>query len=446
MKKLILCIVISLIVFTNKAFTDSKSALFELQNQITSIADKIMPSVVHIKVVAQRKHKKYEAFGSGFFIDEKGHIFTNHHVVDDAISIKVKIYDDPVEYEAENLGSDETTDVAFLRIKNYKPISKKIKPLKLGDSKKTKVGQWVLAIGNPYGFDHTISFGIISAKGRNLPNAPVINEFIQTDAMIAPGSSGGPLLDLNGSVIGINSRANGRGIGFTIPIEVALDVKRKIEKEGKMKRAWLGMTFEQIEPEVRENLRISKDSGALVSYISQNSDAQKKIEPLDIILSIDGKKISAVEGKDIPGIEMEISKFTIGKKVIVEVLKKDKKEKSFIKNYSILVIEKPPVQGELYQSKLGFIARNITEHVYSHYLLQKRYGVYVEHIESGSLAGQAKLSTGDTILSVNGIEIRSVSKLKKLFETSSKEKEFLFVILRGRQKLYILLKNKKDAN
>ncbi|MDH5717118.1 MAG: trypsin-like peptidase domain-containing protein [Spirochaetia bacterium] len=436
--------IFNIIVFFSNIYANPVDAIVELQNRIIKISEETTKSVVHIKVVTKKKERKYESFGSGFIIDKNGYLLTNHHVVENATQIRLKFYNDPNEYEVEVLGSDETTDVALLKIKEFKDMSSKIHPIKIGVSNNVKVGQWVLAAGNPFGFDQTISFGIVSAKGRNLPDAPVLNEFIQTDAMIAPGSSGGPLLNLEGEVIGINSRANSMGIGFTIPIEVALNVKRKILEEGQIKRSWLGLSFKHIEIPLRKTLKLSSKEGALVSYVIKNSDAHKKIYPLDIITSIDGKEITAVEEKDIPTIDMKISDLPIDKNVQIHLLRYSGKSKTYKEYvYSIKVLEKPPSEGDLFESDLGFIARNITEKIYNHYLLQKREGIYIEYVEQGSEAGQSKLYMGDIILSINKKPIKSVSDLKKIFSEKNVRK-YIFTILRGREIFLLLLENKND--
>ena len=162
-------------------------------------------------------------------------------------------------------------------------IVKSLRPVALGKSKLSKVGQWVLAVGNPYGFDRTVSFGIISAKGRNVPQAPVLNDFIQTDAFIAPGSSGGPLLNMHGEVIGINSRG-GSGLAFTIPIETALEVKDKLLKSGGIKRGWLGVHLQPLDIEMRKRLGISDAQGVMISQILRSSNFYGKLQPLDIVV------------------------------------------------------------------------------------------------------------------------------------------------------------------
>lgn len=233
MKKLIYTFVFFfvflLLVFSVSSGADQKVLkLFdELEKGIISVSNAITPAVVHIEVLKKSDDFKYKSQASGLVIDEKGYILTNEHVVDKALSIIVTLQS-KLEYPAELIGTDKLTDLALIKIETKEKLS----VAKLGNSDKVQVGEWVIAVGNPYGFDRTVSFGIVSGKGRVLPNLPVevqpINEFIQTDAAIDPGSSGGPLVNLRGEVIGINSVWVGRGQGFTIPINTAIEVKDKL--------------------------------------------------------------------------------------------------------------------------------------------------------------------------------------------------------------------------
>ncbi|MFH1335222.1 MAG: trypsin-like peptidase domain-containing protein [Candidatus Zixiibacteriota bacterium] len=197
----------------------------DLQKMIIHVSNEIKPSVVHIEVVKKTGEIKYKSLASGLIVDKRGYVLTNEHVVDDAKSITVTL-PSKIEYPAEIIGTDKQTDLALIKITTDEELA----VARLGNSDKVEVGEWVVAVGNPYGFDRTVSFGIVSGKGRVLPylpiEAPLINDFIQTDAAIDPGSSGGPLVNLRGEVIGINSIGLGRGQGFTIPINTANEVKK----------------------------------------------------------------------------------------------------------------------------------------------------------------------------------------------------------------------------
>ena len=199
-----------------------------LETRIVEIADQVTPTVVHIEAIVKFNDRRSQVTGSGVLITPDGTILTNEHVVDKAEKVEVSVPGHRKKYPARVIGADRQTDVAVLEIEADAPLP----AAPIGSADALRVGQWVLAIGNPYGLEGTVSLGIVSAKGRNLEIPNVLNDFIQTDAMIDHGSSGGPLVDLQGRLVGINSRAQGRGIGFTIPVETALQVRRQLEAGG----------------------------------------------------------------------------------------------------------------------------------------------------------------------------------------------------------------------
>jgi len=414
----------------------SLAILLQLQDHIADISEKLRDSVVQIQVVVKKNNKKYNQFGSGFVINKKGHIFTNHHVIDKAVKITIKFYKNPVEYVAKILGSDAATDVALLQV-DLKDITK-LKPVSMQQAETIKVGQWVIAVGNPFGFDRTVSFGIISAIGRNLPNAPVLNEFIQTDAMIAPGSSGGPLLNMQGNVIGINSRASTKGgIGFTIPIKVALEIKERILKEGTIKRGWVGLTLKEISFDLRKKLKLSEHEGILVTQISRKSDAHGRIEAFDILTAINGEKLLALEKTDLPAIQRRLSKLKINSSAKIEYLSGKNRNKKMI---LVKIKERPLKEGKLFDTGLGFILKEISEEIYNRYMLLKNKGLYVSYVESGSSAKQANLLRGDILLAIDNNRILTLKQGKTYFEKHKKSDEFLLQVLRGRESIYILVK------
>ncbi|MDJ0849892.1 MAG: trypsin-like peptidase domain-containing protein, partial [Myxococcota bacterium] len=217
------------------------AAYESLEARIIEIAEQLKPSVVHIEAIIRINDRRNQVTGSGVIAHEDGRILTNHHVVDDAEKVTVSVPGTKKKFAARILGTDKQTDIAVLQIEGEAPF----RAARFGRTADVRVGQWVLAIGNPYGLDGTVSFGIVSAKGRNLELPDTLNDFIQTDAMIDRGSSGGPLVDLDGKVVGINSRGQGRGIGFTIPIDTALEVAAELEKGG-IERGYLGITMQAL--------------------------------------------------------------------------------------------------------------------------------------------------------------------------------------------------------
>jgi serine protease Do len=257
--------------------------------------------------------------GTGFIIDKEGYILTNNHVVDNADVIKITL-DNEKEYEAELIGSDSKTDIALLKIMGKPGDNKSFPYLDLGDSEKVEVGEWVVAIGNPFGLDHTVTTGVVSAKARNIGAGPY-DEYIQTDASINPGNSGGPLLDMEGKVIGINtaiySRTGGNvGIGFTIPINMASDILDELKKNGKVTRGWLGVMVQKVTTELAETFKLSDVHGALVNDVIPNGPADRSgLKRGDIIVKFNGKEILSVEN-----LPKEVAAVKPGKSVKVEVI------------------------------------------------------------------------------------------------------------------------------
>ncbi|MCL6589569.1 MAG: trypsin-like peptidase domain-containing protein [Firmicutes bacterium] len=242
-----------------------------------------------------------EGLGSGFFFEEKGYILTNAHVVQGAETIEVTLKDQKNPLPAKLIGIDQDLDVAIIKIET----SEKIQPLKLGDSDKARIGEWVIAIGNPYGLDHTVTLGIISAKGRPIStgrnNAGNYDNMIQTDAAINPGNSGGPLLNLRGEVIGINTAVSstGQGLGFAIPINTVKEILNELKTKGKISRPWIGVNLTDIraaDPRVKSYLGIDKNEGVLISSVIRDTPASKAgLKRWDLILELDRQPVSSLE-------------------------------------------------------------------------------------------------------------------------------------------------------
>ncbi len=243
------------------------------------------------------QQREAQSLGSGFIISDDGYVLTNNHVIADADEIIVRLADRS-ELKAKLIGTDPRTDVALLKVEG-----KNLPKVKLGESKDLKVGEWVLAIGSPFGFDHSVTAGIVSAKGRNLPNDNYV-PFIQTDVAINPGNSGGPLFNLKGEVIGINSQIFTRsggfmGLSFAIPMEVALDVSEQLKSNGKVDRGWLGVVIQEVNKDLAESFGLDKPAGALVAQVLEGGPADKGgLKVGDVILSMNGKPV--VMSADLP--------------------------------------------------------------------------------------------------------------------------------------------------
>ena len=263
--------------------------------------------------------------GTGFIIDREGYILTNHHVVDNADVIKITL-DNEKEFEAELIGSDSKTDIALLKIIKQTGDNTDFPYLTLGNSADVEVGEWVVAIGNPFGLDHTVTTGVVSAKARNIGAGPY-DEYIQTDASINPGNSGGPLLNMSGDVIGINtaifSRTGGNvGIGFTIPINMASDILEELKKDGRVTRGWLGVMIQKITPELAETFKLSDSLGALVNDVVPNGPAARGgLKRGDVIVKFNGKKIVSVEN-----LPKHVAAVEPGKSVKVEIVRDGNKK------------------------------------------------------------------------------------------------------------------------
>ena len=263
--------------------------------------------------------------GTGFIIDKEGYILTNHHVVDNADVIKITL-DNEKEFEAELIGSDSKTDIALLKIVKQTGDNTEFPYLALGNSSDVEVGEWVVAIGNPFGLDHTVTTGVVSAKARNIGAGPY-DEYIQTDASINPGNSGGPLLNMSGDVIGINtaifSRTGGNvGIGFTIPINMASDILEELKKDGRVTRGWLGVMIQKITPELAETFKLSDSNGALVNDVVPNGPAAMGgLKRGDVIVKFNGKEIVSVEN-----LPKHVASVEPGKSVQVEVARDGSKK------------------------------------------------------------------------------------------------------------------------
>ena len=256
--------------------------------------------------------------GTGFIIDHEGYILTNNHVVEGADIIKVTLQNEK-EYEAQLIGSDPKTDIALIKIFQDNGPQTSFPFLTLGDSEQLEVGEWVVAIGNPFGLSHTVTTGVVSAMGRNIGAGPY-DEFIQTDASINPGNSGGPLLSMDGDVIGINtaiySGSDGNvGIGFALPINMAKDILDDLKQEGKVTRGWLGVMIQRITPELQESFKLKNSQGALVNDIAPNGPADLGgMKRGDVITRFDGVEITSMET-----LPKQVAAIKPGKFVKVEV-------------------------------------------------------------------------------------------------------------------------------
>ena len=423
--------------FSNQVTTTTlpqKNNVIELiEDRIYQIADKIVPLVVHIEVIQKYAGpKKRKVSGSGLIVSPNGYILTNNHVVEDATKIEVTLLKKKKKYPAKLIGRDELTDIAVIKIK----LNKKITPPQFGKYKNVKVGDLVLAIGNPYGLDGTVSLGIVSAKGRNIRYGNLINQFIQTDAMIDYGSSGGPLVNFKGEVIGINSMGEGRGIGFTIPIDTALKVMKSFIKNGIIKRGWLGVYVQSFDRDMAEYFGYPDLTGIMVSGVIKGSPAEKAgIKAGDIICEVNGEDIDIEEDKDINNFRRLISNFKPGTVVKMKIFRyklRKKKKKPFL-TLKVKLVEHPKVEPKKYDTPYGFSVEEITLDRQLRMKLKSRRGAYVSYVERGSPASEAGLYAGEVIIKIDDHRINSIDDLKKILENYKKEsKEKFLIVTRSR--------------
>ncbi len=379
--------------------------------------------------IPQQEFKR-QSLGSGFIISKDGYIVTNNHVVENASDIKV-ILSDKTEYHAEVVGRDPKTDIALIKVKTKKDLP----AAELGDSDGLRVGEWVVAIGNPFGLGHTVTSGIVSAKGRIIGAGPY-DDFIQTDASINPGNSGGPLFDIDGKVVGINTAiiSGGQGIGFAIPINMAKSFIPQLREKGSVERGWLGIYIQPVTKELADTFGLKKVVGALVAEVMDNSPAEKGgVKRGDIILEFDGKVVE--ESSDLPRMAAVTP---VGKKVNVKVFREGKRETLSIKMGKLEEKESKVASSEELKEELGLTVQDLTPEIARQLRLDFEEGVIVTRVEQGSLAHQAGMKPRDVILEVNRTKISSVKEFKKTVKKN--RKSHLFLVQRGRNTLFVAIK------
>jgi len=353
--------------------------------------------------------------------------------VEKADEIKVKLADER-EFNAKIIGRDPKTDLALIRIEGARELT----PLPFGDSEKLEVGDWVVAIGNPFGLGNTVTAGIVSAKYRQI-GAGSYDNFIQTDASINPGNSGGPLLNSAGEVIGINtaivSQSGGSvGIGFAIPINMARDLLPQLKK-GKVVRGWLGVMIQRINSALKEKLRLKDEKGALVADVTADGPAYKAgLKRGDVIVSFDGKDIK--ETHDLPYI---VASTPVGKKVEVEVIRKGVK-KTFTVKLGVLKEEKEtPVVSEA-RPNLGMTVKEITPELARNLRLSEISGLVVFQVQDNSPAAEAGIRPGDIILEVDQDPVKDIEQFSRKIETYKPGDTILFLVKRRGATLYLTVK------
>lgn len=378
--------------------------------------------------------------GSGFIIHESGLVLTNNHVIDKADQILVKLADGR-EFPGEVVGRDPKTDVALLRLKDASDLP----TVYLGDSDRADVGDWVVAIGNPFGLSHSVSVGIVSAKERFIGAGPY-DDFIQTDAAINPGNSGGPLFNASGEVIGINTAivAQGQGIGFAVPINLVKALVPQLEETGTVARGWLGVAIQDITPEIAKSLGLGDRSrGALVADVVAGSPAEQAgLRHGDLVVSVDGKEIGTY-GQ----LSRTIALLPPGKTISLGIVR-DGKEQAL----SVAVAARDdggnvlPARGERSQGEkedvgaLGLSVGEITQELARSMKLRSGAGVVVHSVERDSVAARAGIQAGDVILEVNRRQLRGLSDYRDAVRSASSGEMLLLRLQRGENAIYVAVR------
>lgn len=383
---------------------------------------------------AQPEYKS-QSLGSGFIISHDGYILTNAHVVSEADEVIVKL-SDKREFKAKIIGADKRTDVALVKIE-----ATGLPKVVTGDPNKLKVGEWVAAIGSPFGLENTMTAGIVSAKGRALPQENFV-PFIQTDVAINPGNSGGPLFNLAGEVVGINSQIYSRsggsmGLSFSIPIDVALEVTNQLKASGKVTRGWLGVVIQELSKELAESFGMRNTNGALVAGVEKGGPADKGgLEAGDVITKFDGKTISS--SSDLP---RAVGVAKPGKAVPVEILRKGNE-----KTLSVAIGEMPSDSSESVQAskpsakqdvdRIGLILKELTPQQKKK--LNGKSGLLV--IDAQGAVAQAGIRRGDVVLGLNNTEVQSLEQFNKQLSSFGPGKTIALLVLRGENTLYVPVK------
>ena len=418
--------------------------LEEIQTVITELAEETKHSVVNLFPISGggraregpgERMPNASGSGSGLIVDGEGHIVTNNHVVGDATEIEVRL-SDKTKLIAHVIGKDPDTDLALLKVSTARPLTS----ARFGDSTNVKVGQWVLAVGNPFGLDQTVTLGVVSGIGRENINLSRYENFIQTDASINPGNSGGPLFNLRGEVIGINTAIINfaQGIGFAIPSNMAKQVIEQLLAKGKVIRGWLGVGIQPLTAELAQKFGVTEGGGVLVNEVfAKDPAALAGIQPGDVIVRINGvvidspNKLSRIIGTLAPGATSQIEVVRDLKHLLLEVPLTERPDTPVLA--SMPRIEK-------LETKLGLEVQESTAGLVEKYRLRQSKGVVVTKVEPNSLAQAEGLREGDLIIEVNRTEVSSLGEFTSTISQSRRGDAVLLRVLRETRAFYVVLK------
>ncbi|MBI3803396.1 MAG: DegQ family serine endoprotease [Nitrospirae bacterium] len=424
--------------------------LEDFQNTFVNLADRVKPTVVNIAPLSATPHvsrpdegpreapreRAPEAppgSGSGVIIDKRGFIVTNNHVVGDAEEVEVRL-SDKTKFTGKVIGKDPDTDLALVKIE----ATKDLPFVALGDSSKIKVGQWVIAVGNPFGLDRTVTVGVVSALGRENVNLSRYEDFIQTDASINPGNSGGPLFNIRGEVVGINTAIINfaQGIGFAIPSNMVQSISTQLMAKGKVTRGWLGVGIQPLTPELAGKFGVKEGEGVLVNEVFDGDPASKAgIQPGDVILKVEDQPVDTPNS-----LARVIASLIPGKKANLEVLRDGKR---VIKTIELIERKEEAVQAAIpkrQESFLGLSIQDLTPEIAERFKIKDEKGIIVTKVEPGSAAEAEGLKEGDLIKEVNREKVNNSEEFKKMMEKTKKSEAVLLRISRENRAFFIVLK------
>ncbi len=417
--------------------------LEEIQTVITDLAESAKPSVVNLfplsgpgrgKEHSQERAPNATGSGSGVIIDSEGHIVTNNHVIGDAMEIEVR-FSDKSKLIAQVVGKDLDTDLAVLKVTANHPLTS----AKFGDSSAVRVGQWVLAVGNPFGLDRTVTLGVVSGIGRENINLSRYENFIQTDASINPGNSGGPLFNLRGEIIGINTAIINfaQGIGFAIPSNMAKQVIQQLLRQGRVTRGWLGVGIQPLTVELARKFGVNEGEGVLVNEVFETDPAAAAgIKPGDILTRIDGtvidtpNRLSRVVAGLLPGSTAKVEIVRDQQRLVLDVALIERRDHAIITSL-------PQARTEV---KLGFDVQDLTQGLADKFKLRESRGVLISKVEPGSLAQSEGLHEGDLIKEVNRVDVGSVGEFSNALSKVRRDETVLLRVLRESRAFYVVLK------
>jgi Do/DeqQ family serine protease len=414
------------------------------QKAFIEVSEKVTPAVVNIRAekvkTLDRLNPLFEEFfgdffksppseqrerslGTGFILSEDGYILTNEHVVSGAEKIKVRLTDNRV-FSGKVIGADPKTDVAVIKIEAEEPLPVVV----LGDSDMLRVGQWALAIGNPFGLDSTLTVGVISATGRTDVGIEDYENFVQTDASINPGNSGGPLLNIYGEVVGVNTAivASGQGIGFAIPINLARLISDQLISSGEVTRGWLGVSIQPLDADLAKSFGLDRATGALINAVLPDTPAEKAgMVRGDVLLNFNGKPVRSVRA-----LQLLVASSPLDKEVPVEVLREGTHLTLKVKIVAREEQVVKPATSETDDVRAPWLGMSFKE---------TRQGVLVASVESGSVAARAGVKSADVVLAINRHKVRTLADVSRARQRIRVKDKALLLLQRGETNLYVAL-------